>query len=235
MTNLKSRNNKSLSGFTLLELVIAISVFAIILSISYRVFSQLASSKIILDEERDIAKIAHSFMTRFTREIQHVQENQLMLPPNKKNNPYNTDNFLISKNKNMSNRKPGIELTFVAKDVSQFIRGQQLSSGIVQITYRIEEDPEAKKSEEKGVLLIRDELNYQSDHQQAYDNILTFPITNNIGGMQLLFYNKEQQQWSDEWTTLNRGLPSLLKLNLELIGKSGKNYNYSTVFPIKRG
>lgn len=232
MISITKRNR--VSAFTLMELVIAISVFAVILTLSYRIFAQVAGSKKILDEERDISKVAHSILTRFTREIQHTVSRQLLPRPNQSASTFSSTVFLLGVSKNMSNRKPGAEITFVAKDVGQFIRGNRPGSGLVQITYRVEEDPEASRKENRTMLLIRDEVNHIPDKDLAFKNILTFPVADNIEGLQLIYYDNQQKTWKEEWSPQERTLPSLVKMNLELRGESGKIYSYSTIFVVRR-
>lgn len=230
---MRAKRNKNLA-FTLMELVIAISVFAVILTLSYRIFSQVASSKQILDEERDISKVAYSILTRFTREIQHAVSRQLIPRPGTMSSSFSSTVYLLGVSKKMSNRKPGAEITFVAKDVGQFIRGSRPGSGLVQITYRVEENPEATEKEDETMLLIRDEINHIPDKNLAFRNILTFPVTDNIEGLQLVYYDNRQKTWKEEWSPQERELPGLIKFNLELRGKSGKIYPYNTIFTVKR-
>lgn len=219
-------------AFTLIELVIAISIFAVILSISYRVFSQLSVSKQLLDEERDINKISASLLTRLNREIQHALEKQLLADQGS-DQQYKSTTYLISKDKNLDNGNPGDSLTFVAKDAGQFIRGQKQQIGISQITYRIENDPDNQEdsAKKKTFLFIRDEIPYIRPAKKAFEQKLTFPISNNLKGLQFIFYDKHNKSWRNEWTEQDQGLPALIKFHLILAGSSDKEFHFSTILP----
>ena len=230
------KNRKNLNNaFTLIELVIAISIFGVILSLSYRVFSQLNVSKQLLDEERDINKISYSLLSRLTREIQHALEKQLLAPPDQSSNAIGTRVFLLSENKKLANGNPGDSLTFVAKDAGQYIRGQRQQAGISQITYRVENDPDQENTEanKKTFLLIRDETPYLLPAKKAFKETLTFPISYNVQGLQFIFYDGSNKTWREEWTLNDQDLPQLVKFNLTLLSATGKEYSYSAILPIK--
>ena len=65
-----SRRRKHSSGFTLVELVIAISILSVILTVAYSSLSYIIRTKKLLDDRRDVSAVANAVLLRVSREIQ---------------------------------------------------------------------------------------------------------------------------------------------------------------------
>lgn len=84
------------AGFTLIEIVIAVSILAAIVGVAYGSLTSIMRSKKLLDEERDLRAVANSVLTRMTRELQLAYSGVPLMPPrNQLNKRYSSKVNLI--------------------------------------------------------------------------------------------------------------------------------------------
>ncbi len=66
----KLPRSSSQSGLTLLEVILAISILAIMMSLNYRILVGIVEAKTAIDDKREGMFIANSVLTRISRELQ---------------------------------------------------------------------------------------------------------------------------------------------------------------------
>jgi len=83
-------------GFTLVEIVVAISILTIMLGIAFDALFQIGRTKRALDDERDAALVANAVLGRMTRELQLIADQTALLPPREDMNKlYGRDTSII--------------------------------------------------------------------------------------------------------------------------------------------
>ena len=234
-------------GFTLLEMILVVSVLVVMMALNYEVLQGIIGSKQILDDRRDGMFIANSVLTRLSRELQlAVGENsgnyRIMqscdsvspvpaggTTPGAVPTPTGPRVLLLGEEKNVGTNSRGDSLTFLASEAGQYVPDGGSHSGIVQITYRVEPDPEQPRSREPNFLLVRDEMPYRTQTDQACKAALRFPITKNLVGLEFRYFDKKANEWVDSWTDQRSfALPAMIQYRVSLRSGNGEIQTYTS-------
>ena len=238
-------------GFTLIELTLAISVLAVMVMLNYKTLRGLIEAKLLLDDKRDGMYIANSLLTRMAREL------QLILPSSGSTGaiipacdtlgpaavggaappvapPPGPRIFFQAESDGIGSSARARKMVFVAEEAGQYIFDGGTRSGIVQITYRIEEDPDNRGLSAKTFLLVRDEIPYRSDPRKACAGLITFPIAKNVSKMELRFLDQRTKTWSSEWGADKAGrIPDVIEFSLTLLTPQGTTESFTTAVAVR--
>lgn len=231
-TALKNSNH----GFTLIEIVIAISILAVILSVTYSALTQIIRSKNVLDDRRDLNIMAHSVIQRVSKELQHAYSGIGLLPrPNESNDKSLPSNInLIGETKQLANRKRGDSIRFIALEAGQYLPDGGTHSGLVQIMYRVEEDPENKNLDPPRYVLVREETPVIRPNEKAFAKMMIFPITEDLVSLSIRYYDGEELEWANNWGKEKRvKLPVQVELTMELASPRGEIHKFVTAVPLR--
>lgn len=239
---MKSKNKVSCStqpqlGFTLIEIIMAIAILSVILSITYSGLTQILRSKTLLDDRRENSAMAHAVLDRMTREFQLAYSGQGLLPKRDDENQQRmpSDFNMIGEQKELSNGKRGDTIVFMALEAGQYLPDGGTHSGLVQLTYRVEENPEQQDpSLPKTYLLIREETPVISPIDKAFSKTMIFPVTENLVSVEYRYYDGEEDRFIDSWNPeQNRKLPSQLEFKMELLSPKGEPTTLITTVPLR--
>ena len=223
-------------GMTLVELIVALTLFAIIASTAYSALMQIMSASKALDDERDIGMISNAVLSRLSRELQLMTEDGRLLPPPQslKNIPGDKEDCRGTP-ETIKGGGSGDTITFVAEEAGQYVPDGQTHNGLVQITYRVEPVPgEENPKDEEIFYLIRDEVPLIKPAQDAYKLRMTFPVTKRLVGLKFRYFDEERDEWSDTWDETRGYLPTIIHFVLKLRSPEGKIHTYSSDLAIKR-
>lgn len=227
------------SGYTLIEVILALSILVMMFGIMYSLVSGTVSTKVELDNARDTTFLANSVLGRLTRELQLATNSSgsgLMAPcgsaaapaPAAAGTPSAGPIVRMRGEKDDKGGSASDTLTFLAKGGGQFIPGGGTQSGTVQIEYRVQKDPEAK-DDAAVYSLVRDERPLSKDLTSSCKQLIRFPITDNLTGLEFKYYSAKQDAWSDTWGSgKNVGLPDVIQLTVGFKSKDGKVDSYTT-------
>lgn len=217
-------------GFTLIEVILAISILSIMVVLNYRMIKNLIDAKLIVDDKREAMFVANSVLSRLTRELQLAVTKPKLLPPCDQPGAPRSTVFVATP----GGQGNGAVLTFSAREAGQFIPQGGTRSGVVQLTYRVESDPDSKNDKNAGLLLIRDEMPNRNPVQAACKNVIRFPITSNLVGLEYKFYDKKTRQWLDDWSgPKSSALPDIVQFSLTLKSPKGDIDTYTTAVTLK--
>lgn len=214
---------KNKAAFTMIEVVIAITILALIFSVAYKGLSQIAESKAILDDEREIIQVANTLMSRISRELQMSVATTNLIDSDNQNYRFRGMNETIGRG------NAGDKVIFMANEAGQYIPEGQTHSGIVQLSYFAAKDPQ-----KETFLLVRDEIPDLSDTEKALEQRMTFPITNKLLGLDFAYYDSRSESWQDEWNEQS-SIPAMVRVKVTLLSSMGKEMVFSTGIPIKSG
>jgi prepilin-type N-terminal cleavage/methylation domain-containing protein len=222
------------SGFTFLEIVIAISILAVIMGVTYSSLNQIIRSKKILDDARDGKAIADSILIRMTKEFQQAVNNQNLLPPpTKLNQPYPGSPRLYAERKKIDSGQELTTITFITLAQPTLLSEPQFQSEYIQVTYRVEPDPDDPNKER--LRLIREEVPLLNPPAAAYKRTLAFPVSQDILQFDFLFYDYNKEAWVDSWGKHpNTKLPPLVVLLFRIRSPLGNTQTYSTVIALPK-
>lgn len=216
-------------GFTLVELVIAVSILSIILTVAYSSLSYIIRTKKLLDDRRDISAVANAVLLRVSREIQLAAAMNLVAPPGGR--PSGLIPQFEGVSKSIDTGEQGDSVNFMAQEAGQYVPGGLANVGTVMIRYRVEKDPDSPRGQPSSYFLIRDEVPDIRPSAKAWEKLMTFPIAKNVVRFELSYYDQEKNKWNKDWTE-RKGLPTLVRMVLALRSPAGVIHEYMTVLPV---
>lgn len=224
------------SGFTLIELVIALGIFGIVMTVAYLSLTSITEAKQTLDDTRDVGQVADAVLSRMTRELQLAFAGiPIMPPPDRLNAPNSAKVNLIGEEDTLPNGLPGDSVTFLAMEGGQYLPDGGAHSGVVQISYRVQEDPEQSGSNREATYyLVRQETPYTRPFDKAYQKTMVFPITRDLVSLQFQYLDKDGQSWTGTWGKDNKlNLPQLVRFSLQIRTPRGAIETFTTTVPLR--
>ncbi len=229
-------------GFTFIEIVLAISILAIIMTVTQSILIQMIRSKKILDNMRDIDLVLNNVSNRLNRELQLVQKESLPLETDCNSRTVTVGNkiYLCGQAKEKKGARYD-SISFMSRNAKQYLRGKYIAkakrvSDLVFISYHVEKGKREKGeslSDEK-YWLIRDEVPVTGNDNDGYElqteSKMTFPVYKDISEFKLHYYNKAEEAWEDSWNELGE-LPSLIEFTIKIKDEKYDKY-YSTTSTI---
>lgn len=222
-------------GFTLIEIVIALGIFGLVMSVAYGALQGIINSKHVLDDSRDMRTMADAILGRLTREIQLAVADVPVIPDKDKlDQPNSAKLNLIGTHDTLSGDYQSDSLTFLALEGGQYLPDGGAHSGIVQISYRLAKNPEAGNQDQDGYLLIRDELPFMRPYKRAYDKIMTFPVASNVLSLSFAYLDAQSGELIKVWGSENKlGLPRLVRISITLRSPQGQVESFTTSVPLR--
>jgi prepilin-type N-terminal cleavage/methylation domain-containing protein len=216
------------SGFTLIEIVIAISLLAAIIVILYGALSGIIASKKLLDDRRDGTAIASAILTRMTRELQLAYPQHALMPPqNDPDKRYPARVSFLGERKELGDHHFGDSITFLALEGGQYLPDGGTHSGLVQISYRVEKNPD--EPEKKGTYyLVRQETPYTRPFDRAYKKTMIFPVTTSLVSLKFKYFSNDTQEWTPNWDESKTMLPSVVEFTVVIMTPAGHEESFTT-------
>lgn len=227
-------NLQSQSGFTLIEIVVSLAILAVIVGITYLSLSNIVLTKQLLDDRRDSDRIADSSINRLSKELQLAFSGIALLihPDSDKQSQLSNKINLVGLEGNLGNGEPGDTISFVALEGGQYLPDGGTHSGVVQITYRVEEDPDNPDS--KTYYLIRDEIPIIKPEEKAKEKRMTFPITKELVSLQIRYFDRETGEWSRSWgSETHVKLPAMVELKFKIMSPGGTVDTFTTAVALR--
>jgi prepilin-type N-terminal cleavage/methylation domain-containing protein len=229
------------SGFTLIEVVLALAILSLIVTVSYQLLSSVSEAKRLLDLNRDAQFIGNSILSRLTRELQLADNGKPLLPPcgtseDPNQQPTGSQINLIGEPSSVGIGARGDTVTFLAREGGQYIPDGGTHTGTVQISYRVAKDPEQSSlsGEQPTFLLIRDEMPYRRPQTRACSQAIRFPVANNVLSFEMSYYDRRTDTWSESWGRERLvKLPQLIQFRLKLLGPDGYPRVYTSAVAIR--
>lgn len=225
---------RSEAGLTLLEVTLAVAILAIMMSLNYKVIMGLVKAKSVVDDQRDGLYIANSVLTRISRELQLAVKTGASVQCDTSAPPQSSTPPVFFSEQKSENEARTDSLTFLAREAGQYVPDGGTHSGLVQITYRVEPDPEQKDAKNPTMLLVRDEIPISRNKQRACANAIRFPITKNLSSLEFQFFDKRNNEWLPEWAGPRAfTLPSIVQFKVGLRTEEGTSQTYTSAVAIR--
>lgn len=215
---LKKQNNKASypltdAGFTLLEILIAIFIFAIVIVTIFTSYRTVFSKAGAIDEDIALYEMANNALTRMTLDIQsmHLTLYPAYKPPgfNAQPEPYRiVGDTVYVKDKNF----PQLRFTSLA----HLPFGKDRRKGTARIVYYIQ-------SGDEGSYLLKRSDNlypYQPFEEKKSDPVLC----ENIKNLSIKYFDDQEQTydtWDSESEEFGYSTPSAVEINLEINNGTG--------------
>jgi general secretion pathway protein J len=207
----------SQSGFTLIEVMLALAILAFVTALMWGSFSQTARNKKAIESAQERTHTVRVALTRMAREIEMA---------------YLSD----SENTALSNRR-----TFLVGsshgdvDELQFstFAHQRLRAGLAEgdtslISYFGERDPDDRRVLN---LMRRETRRLQAENPNDIP-AEAYILCPDVSRVKITFYDSKMKEWVNDWSTLNASgpqyLPTHVRIMLTVFDERGQEVSYTT-------
>jgi len=203
-----SFNNRSAQqGFTLIEVLLAVFITALMISALYGVFSSISASKNRLDSDSELYHGARVLFDRLGKELRSLHYDSRQ------------SRTLLRGGE----RSGEIYLEFSSTLATPHAN---LPGSIRIISYESRKD---RRDEEERQELLRVEAPLLEDPQQSR----ALRMMNNIRDLRLRFYEKSRDSWENDWdSSQSRSIPDLIEITL-VLESEGRTAAFRSAFDLK--
>jgi len=207
-----SQRDEDSKGFTIVEILVAVTILSVILTIIYGAFASSAKSIIICRKRSDIYQIARLSLHRMAEDI------SCAFPP-KDPNPQNIQIGFIGEDEELDGM-PSDRLDFIS--TSHLKSGQGLRNpGLYEIGYHIDIDPDT----DEHILFRREDDSIDDEIQKGG---IALELAERIKGLDFKYYDEEGEE-ADEWYSDDKkSLPRMVKIVLSLEDENEKMLDFTT-------
>lgn len=205
------------SGFTLIEVMLALAIFAFVTTIMLGSFTQTASSKRAIQSAQERTHTVRVALTRMTREIEMAY-------------------LSSSENMGMTNRRtllvgttrPDVDELMFSTFAHQRLRAGAAEGDTSLISYFGARDPDDKRI----VNLMRRETRRLQAEDPATMPGEAYILSPDVSKVKFAYYDHKKKEWVAEWNTLDLTsfpyLPTHIRITMIVIDARGKEVSYST-------
>ncbi|MCB0310039.1 MAG: hypothetical protein KDD42_02310, partial [Bdellovibrionales bacterium] len=131
-------------------------------------------------------------------------------------------------------------LTFMARGAAQYVMGSASYAPVVQITYRVAENPEAQiQDSSTPFVLVREETPNIRPIEHAFARTMVFPLTDRLVSLNFRYFGSSDPSldvadWENSWERTKRnGLPKMIEFSLTLVSPAGHLRTFTTAVPLR--
>jgi len=210
-------HRRASSGFTMIEVMLALAIFAFITTIMWGSFAQTASSKKVIQSEQERTHSVRVALMRMAREIEMAY-----LSDNENTAITNRRTFMVG-----SSRVDVDELMF-SSFAHQRLRAAAAEGDTSIISYFGARDPDDKRI----VNLMRRETRRLQAEDPRTLSAEAYILCPDVKRGQFAYYDHKKKEWATEWSTLDASgmpfLPTHIRIMLTVIDERGQEVSYST-------
>ncbi len=191
-----SRRRLHHHGFTLIEILVSISIVAITLTTVYGVFSSVSAAKNRLEQDSETYHKARVIFDRFNHELHGA--------------------YLSSGNKDttLKGQKDSLENFSFELSTTAASPLSSTGTGFALVTYTITDDSEA---DDDSKVLLRTEKPLLSE--DASSTVRTMRLASGIDYFNMRFYDGDS--WFDSWDSSSKGLPDIVEIEIRINAGQG--------------
>ncbi len=201
------RQRRGLRGFTLIEVLVSISLLAIVMTSIYGIFSSINATKVRLDSDSAEYHLARVVFDRLGRELHGAYYRR-------------GDQSTLFRGGVNAQGESFLELTTTAVTPLS-----ATGTGIAEVRYRLTADNESQGGRQ---VLLRGERPRQSATIAVDDRMMRFAP--DVASLSLRFYSNGS--WQNEWDARQDGLPQLVEIALVVGHDEQRQIPFATTFDI---
>lgn len=208
---------RSSSGFTMIELMLAMAIFAFITAIMWGSFAQTANSKKVIQSEQERVHTVRVALTRMARELEMAY-----LSDNENTAITNRRTFFAG-----AARADVDEVTF-ATFAHQRLRAGAAEGDSALISYFGAPDPDDRRVLN---LMRRETRRLQAEDPRTLLGE-AYVLCPNVTRVKFAYYDHRKKEWETDWSTLDASgtpyLPSHVRITLTVTDDRGHEVSYAT-------
>ncbi|MFP4194668.1 MAG: prepilin-type N-terminal cleavage/methylation domain-containing protein [Desulfobacterales bacterium] len=231
------------AGFTLLELLIAISIFAVIATLVYSTFNAVLSKTDVIKEESAVNEMAASCLNRISMDLHalYVEQYPLYKPPDNDDDP---DPYRFAGETEYSGGEQFPSLRFASTEhlpmsgqkAADSAEGEAIRPGLTRIRYHVDRAPDR----DSGHVLKRGDRPWpyddtgRNDRDPEEDPVLCTDIKE-LKFTYLDGEGNEFETWDSDAEDMEYATPRAVRVFLKIV-IDGRQYPFSTriVLPVFR-
>ncbi len=230
------RDLKSERGFTLVEMV-AVSVLLSMLSlVLYGTLDGIIDGRAAILNRSRSGATARIVMERMTRELNGIVFGITL----SENDEEQQDGQGVTQGSSFSSARTFFEgksnsgkgsIRFVSAEVAQAAYGTFTNHGVVEIRYRLVEDPEQEDSEDKSFILVREETPGGVRNEKiTKERKVVFPLASGISSLDFRFLDNEE--WQSDWS--QPSVPNAVEITLGVTDSNGAKNMFRTAVAVSQ-
>ncbi|HVZ71949.1 MAG TPA: prepilin-type N-terminal cleavage/methylation domain-containing protein [Polyangia bacterium] len=203
------------SGFTLIEVMLAMAIIAFITTIMWGAFSQAAANKKAIEAAQERTHTVRVALMRMAREI------EMAYIANESTATQYTRTFLLG-----SSTGNVDELSF-STFAHQRLRGGLAEGDTAVVSYFGERDPDDGRITN---LMRRETRRLQPEDPKSIPGE-TYVLCPDVARLKITYYDFKKKEWEKDWNTATPGtqfLPTHVRIALTVIDEHGNEATYST-------
>jgi general secretion pathway protein J len=205
------------SGFTLIEVMLALAILAFITTIMWGSFSQTATDKRAVEAAQDRLHTVRVALTRMSREIEMA-----FLSDNENTALLERRAFFVG-----SSHGDVDELSF-STFAHQRLRGGLAEGDTAVVSYFGERDPDDRRILN---LMHRETRRLQAEDPKTIAGE-AYVLCPDVARVKFAYYDHKKKEWVSDWTTLDASgaqyLPTHVRITLTVLDERGQEVSYST-------
>ncbi len=209
------RVSRAQSGFTLAEVMIALSILALIGTLTYGVFNRTLAAREQAASITNHYHMVRQAMLRMSREI-----SMAFITPYRDCEDPRTDTLFVGDRRGRSHR---LDFTSFGHYKT---RADANESDQNELSYYVDRDP----ADNKVKALIR-RYSPRIDDEPDEGGVEQV-LARNVDSLELEFYDERNDRWVDEWDSKNldyrNRLPLFVKMTLNVTNPAGKEESFTT-------
>lgn len=231
-------------GFTILEMIVVTLLLAIMGSVLYGTINGIIRGRNAALNANSAFETARYIIGRLNRELTSRASEPLSSPDDTQpgaqlgtTTPFGGGRrmYLEGVDRKLGNTDADL-LRFTSDGSAQAFIAASGNRGRVEISYRLEEDPETERSfgnDDPVYTLVREERPAGMAEQEiAEAEKVVFPLANNV--VSLDFRYLKNNSWTEEWGTRNPGFPEAIEVKLVIRGETGQDEEFRTAIGLSR-
>ncbi len=208
---------RAVSGFTLIEVLLAVAILAVIMTVIYGSFWTAQKNVEQAEAVRDDTDMARTLLAKITDDLTNAYVNRNMIATSTTTNkPVNLTIFYSSKEEVGDGEEKVRHDSLALTTLSNFPRPGSKETELVEVGYFFREKPDGS-----GYTLFRREKRDIGPDSPPLEGGVAYEITDRVDELRFRYYTGIS--WRDDWDTRTMGaLPQLVEVALTL--DSGKFY-----------
>jgi general secretion pathway protein J len=207
------------TGFTLLEVLLAMTILVVIMSVVYGSFSTASRNVEQAEAARDETDLARTLLSKLTDDLANAYVNPAMTATSQAVSKPVGLTILYGKKEEVGEGDEKIRHDSLAlTTLTNWRKPDSKETELLEVGYSFKEKPDGT-----GYSLFRREKRELSADMPPLEGGVEYEITDRVEGLQFRYYNETTKTWLDEWDTRTRpGLPKAVEIALTL--DTGKVY-----------